>query len=204
MIEGMIGRKLGMTRLFLEEGAAVPVTVIQAGPCTVVQKKTLKKDKYEAVQLGFGERRRVNRPEAGHLKAVGGRKLEVLREFAVDDLEAYQVGDEVTIEMFQVGDRVSVSGTTKGRGFAGVMKRHGFAGGRATHGCTTHRAPGSIGSSADPSHVFRGHRMPGHMGDKKMTVRNLEVVDIRPEYGVILLRGAVPGPKGGVVLVRKK
>lgn len=203
MIKGIIGKKLGMTRLFLDEGEAVPVTVIQAGPCTVVQKKGRDRDKYEAVQLGFGERKRVNRPMAGHLDKAGGQKFSVLKEFPAENIDDYTEGDEVTLEMFEIGDKVNISGTTKGRGFAGVMKRHGFGGGRATHGCTTHRSPGSIGCAADPSRVFPGRKMAGHMGAKRKTVRNLEVVDIRPEYGVILVKGAVPGPKNGIVLVNK-
>jgi large subunit ribosomal protein L3 len=203
MAKGIIGKKLGMTRLFLEEGAAVPVTVIKAGPCTVLQKKTMEKDGYEALQLGFGERKRVNRPQAGHFQASGGGKYAVVKEFRAEDIGEFELGDQVTMDMFEIGDKINISGATKGRGFAGVMKRHGFGGGRATHGCTTHRSPGSIGAAADPSRVFPGRKMPGRMGGKKKTVRNLEVIDIRPEYGVILVKGAVPGPRQGIVLLRK-
>ena len=193
-----------MTRLFVEDGLAVPVTVIQAGPCTVVQKKTMAKDGYEALQIGFGERKKVNRPLAGHFKAAGDGKFAVLKEFKADNYDDYEPGAEVTLDMFAIGDKVNVSGATKGRGFAGVIKRHGFGGGRATHGCTTHRSPGSIGSSADPSRVFPGRKMPGQMGNKNKTVGNLEVIDVRPDLGVILVKGAVPGPKHGLVVLRKK
>ncbi len=204
MAKGIIGKKLGMTRLFLEEGAAVPVTVIKAGPCTVLQKKTVENDGYEALQLGFGERKRVNRPQNGHFKASGGGKHAVVKEFEAEDIGQLELGDQVTMDIFEIGDKISISGATKGRGFAGVMKRHGFGGGRASHGCTTHRSPGSIGAAADPSRVFPGRKMPGRMGGKKKTVSNLEVIDIRPEYGVILVKGAVPGPRQGIVLLRKK
>lgn len=203
MVKGLIGKKLGMTRLFVEEGVAIPVTVIQAGPCTVVQQKTRDKDGYEALQLGFGDRKRVNRPMAGHTKAAGGGKFAVLKEFKAEDIEQYEPGSEVTLDIFQVGDKINITGTTKGRGFAGVIKRHGFHGGRATHGCTTHRSPGSIGSAAWPSRVFPGKKMAGHMGDSRKTIRNLEIVDIRDEYGVILVRGAVPGPPNSIVLINK-
>ena len=203
MIKGIIGKKLGMTRYFIEEGVAVPVTVIQAGPCTVVQRKTQEKDGYQAIQLGFGSRKKVNRPMAGHYKAAGGGMFAVLKEFETDEIEQCEPGTEVTLDIFQIGEKIDVVGTTKGRGFAGVMKRHGFSGGRATHGCTTHRGPGSIGSSAYPSRVFPNKKMPGHMGDNRQTVRHLEVVDIRPEYGVILVKGAVPGHKNSIVLLKK-
>lgn len=192
-----------MTRLFIEEGVAVPVTVIQAGPCTVVQKKTPEKDGYGAVQLGFGHKRKVNKPMAGHFKAAGDASFAVLKEFRGEGMEDLEPGAEITLDMFAVGEKVNVTSKTKGRGFSGVIKRHGFGGGRATHGCTTHRSPGSIGCAADPSRVFPGRRMPGQYGGKQQTVRNLEVVDIRPEYGVILIKGAVPGPANSVVFVKK-
>jgi len=192
-----------MTRLFIEEGRAVPVTVIQAGPCTVVQKKTKDQDGYEAIQLGFGRRKKVNRPLAGHFLAAGGQNFVVLKEFEAEEIEQYDPGHEVTLDIFQVGEKINITGTTKGRGFAGVVKRHGFSGGRATHGCTTHRSPGSIGSSAYPSRVFPGKKMPGHMGARKKTVKKLEIVDIRPELGVVLVKGAVPGPQNGIVLLKK-
>jgi len=205
-MKGMIGKKLGMTRLFIEDAQSVAVTVIQAGPCTVVQKKTKDKDGYNALQLGFGFRKpkRVNRPMAGHVAASGGQGFAFLKEFKTELVDEFEVGEEVTLDLFEVGDKINVTGTTKGRGFAGVIKRHGFSGGSATHGCTTHRSPGSIGSSATPSRVFPGKRMAGHYGTARQTTVGLEVVEIRPEYGVILVKGAVPGPKNGIVLINKR
>jgi large subunit ribosomal protein L3 len=203
MVKGIIGKKLGMTRLFIEEGVAVPVTVIQAGPCTVVQKKTPEKDGYGALQLGFGHKKKINKPMTGHFQAAGGGSFAVLKEFRGDELDDVETGAEITLDMFAIGEKVNVTAKTKGRGFSGVMKRHGFGGGRASHGSTTHRATGSIGCAADPSRVFPGRKMPGQYGGKKQTVRNLEVVDVRPEYGVILIKGAVPGPANSVVIVRK-
>ncbi|MFH1136283.1 MAG: 50S ribosomal protein L3 [Pseudomonadota bacterium] len=205
MVKGIIGKKLGMSRVFVEEGASVPVTVIQAGPCTVVQKKTVEKDGYNALQLGFGEKKKINKPLAGHFKAAGGAKFAVLKEFKnFEEEEGLEAGSVINLDIFKIGEKINITGSTKGRGFAGVVKRHGFGGGRATHGCTTHRSPGSIGSSAYPSRVFPGKRMAGHMGDRQQTVRNLEVVDVRPEYGVILVKGAVPGANNSVVYLKKK
>lgn len=205
-MKGMIGKKLGMTRFFIEDAQSVAVTVIQTGPCTVVQKKTKDKDGYDALQLGFGVRKPklVNRPQAGHLRASGGQGFAILKEFKTDKVGEFEVGQEVTLDLFEVGDKVNVTGTTKGRGFAGVMKRHGFAGGSASHGCTTPRSPGSISASAYPSRVFPGKRMPGHFGTERQTVVGLEVVEVRPEYGVILVKGAVPGPRNGIVLINKR
>ena len=167
MVKGLIGKKLGMTRMFLEEGAAVPVTVIEVGPCTVVQTKSKENDGYEALQLGFGEKKRVNRPLTGHFKAAGGGKFAELKEFKAEDIGDYTVGAQVTLDIFSVGEKINISGKTKGRGFAGVMKRHGFGGGRATHGCTTHRSPGSIGAAADPSRVFPGQENAGTDGQQE-------------------------------------
>ncbi|MFZ5586665.1 MAG: 50S ribosomal protein L3 [Thermodesulfobacteriota bacterium] len=205
MLKGLIGKKLGMTRLFVGEGRQVPVTMIELGPCTVVQVKTPDKDKYSAVQLGYGAKRakRVNKPQKGHYAKAGVEPKAVLKEFAVDDAGAYSVGQEVTAEMFAPGEKVKVTGSSKGRGFTGVVKRHGFGGGRDTHGCTTHDAPGSIGASADPSRVFKGTRLPGQHGAQRTTVRNLSVVDVRPEQNLMLVKGAVPGAVGGIVLVEK-
>ena len=204
MVKGLIGRKLGMTRFFLEDGAALPVTVIEAGPCTVVQKKTRETDGYEALQLGFSPSKKVKKPQAGHFKAAGDQVFALLKEFGAEDMESYEPGQEVTLDIFEIGERIHVTGTTKGRGFAGVMKRHGFHGGRASHGSTVHRRPGSIGAAAYPARVFPGKKMPGHMGSVRQTVRNLEILDVRPEYGVILVKGAVPGPRNGIVLLKKK
>ena len=203
--KGLIGKKLGMTRLFLKEGVAVPVTVIEAGPAAVVQVKTLAADGYTAVQLGFGPKKEKHssKPERGHAARAGAAGFKLLREFAPAGEADMEPGAQVTLAIFAPGEKVSVTGTSKGKGFAGVMKRHGFHGGRATHGCLTPRGPGSIGCAADPSRVFPGRRMAGHAGHRRTTVKNLTVVDVRPEFGVILLRGAVPGPNGGLVLLKK-
>jgi len=203
--KGLIGKKLGMTRLFLKEGVAVPVTVIEAGPAAVVQVKTLAADGYTAVQLGFGPKKEKHssKPERGHAARAGAAGFKLLREFAPAGEAETAPGAQVTLAIFAPGEKVSVTGTSKGKGFAGVMKRHGFHGGRATHGCLTPRGPGSIGCAADPSRVFPGRRMAGHAGHRRTTVKNLTVVDVRPEFGVILLRGAVPGPNGGLVLLKK-
>ena len=203
--KGLIGKKLGMTRLFVREGVAVPVTVIEAGPAAVVQVKTRAVDGYDAVQLGFSPKneKHSTKPERGHAAKAGAPGFRILREFALAEGADLQVGGQVTLALFAPGEKVSVTGTSKGKGFAGVMKRHGFHGGRATHGCLTPRGAGSIGCAADPSRVFPGRRMAGHAGSRRTTVKNLTVVDVRPEYGVILVRGAVPGPNGGLVLLKK-
>ena len=206
LAKGLIGKKLGMTRLFLAEGVAVPVTVVEAGPAAVVQVKTRSRDGYQAVQLGFGPKKEKHslKPEQGHAARAGAPGFKLLREFPLAGEEGEAaLGDEVTLAIFAPGERISVTGTSKGKGFAGVMKRHGYHGGRATHGCLTPRSAGSIGCAADPSRVFPGRPMAGHAGARRTTVKNLTVVDVRPEYGVILLRGAVPGPNGGLVLLKK-
>lgn len=202
---GLIGRKLGMTQVFGEDGLAVPVTVIEAGPCVVMQKKTRATDGYDAVQLAFGRKKakNVTKPLQGHQAKVDKGFFRVLREFRTSEPDAFQLGQELTADMFQVGDFVDVTGTSKGRGFAGGVKRHGFRGGKASHGSMFHRAPGSIGASAFPSRVFKGKRLPGHMGDERKTVQNLRVIGVRPESNVILVKGAVPGSKNGIVLIRK-
>lgn len=205
MSKGLIGKKLGMTRLFIREGVSVPVTVIEAGPAKVVQLKTKENDGYEAVQLGFlpKDEKHSNKPERGHAAKAGVPGFKIIREFTLADGADLAEGSEVTVAIFAPGEKIAVTGTTKGKGFAGVMKRHGFHGGRATHGCLTPRGPGSIGCAADPSRVFPGRRMAGHAGAARFTVKNLMVVDVRPEYGVILVKGAVPGPNGGLVLLKK-
>jgi large subunit ribosomal protein L3 len=209
MSNGLVGKKLGMTRLFHLEGASVPVTVIAAGPAMVTQVKTPQRDGYSAIVLGFDRARRANKPEAGQLAACSKdgaisepKAFRALREFSPGAGE-YSPGQMVTLDIFRPGEKISVTGTSKGRGFAGVMKRHGFGGGRATHGCLTPRSAGSIGCAADPSRVFPGKKMAGHHGCARTTVKNLTVVDVRPDHGVILVRGAVPGPNGGLVLLRK-
>ena len=204
MTKGLIGKKLGMTQVFSDEGAFVPVTVIEVEPSVVIQTKTREADGYDALQLGYGriKRRNVTRALQGNFKKADKGLFRVLREFNMDPKD-YKPGQEVNAEMFSPGDYVDVVGTTKGKGFAGVVKRHGFHGGRATHGSMFHRAPGSIGASADPSRVFKGTRLPGHMGCERKTVQNLLVWAVRPEMNVILVRGAVPGSKNGFVLIKQ-
>jgi len=204
MIKGLIGKKLGMTQIFSDEGASVPVTVIEVEPSVVIQKKTRETDGYDALQLGYGRIKQHNVTKAlqGHFKKTDKGLFRVLREFDMDPSE-YEPGQELNAEMFSPGDYVDVVGTTKGKGFAGVVKRHGFRGGRATHGSMFHRAPGSIGASADPSRVFKGTRLPGHMGCERKTAQNMLVWAVRPDMNVILVRGAVPGSKNGFVLIKQ-
>lgn len=194
-----------MTRLFAPDGRMVPVTVVQAGPCVVTQVKREATDGYDAVQLGYGERKakRVKRPLAGHLARSGDPRPEILREVGVENPGDFQPGQQVGVDLFEVGERVDVSGTTKGRGFAGVIKRHGFRRGPKTHGSKNVRPPGSIGCSAWPARVIRGKQMPGHYGHARQTTRNLEIVDIRPEENLLLIRGAIPGPGQGLVMIQK-
>ncbi|MEJ2284577.1 MAG: 50S ribosomal protein L3 [Desulfobacterales bacterium] len=205
MSRGLLGKKLGMTGFFTPEGRYVPVTVIEAGPCVVTQIKTRTTDGYDALQLGFGDKRkaRVNKPLQGHYKKSGDQCFQYLREFVVDDPEAYNLGQEITVDMFKVGDRVDVVGTTRGRGFAGVIKRYGFHRGPMTHGSRNIRRPGSIGCSAWPAKVIKGKKMPGRYGNDRKTVRNLEIVDIRPDDNVILVKGAVPGAESGLMALKK-
>ena len=205
MCKGLMGKKLGMTGLFAADGRVIPVTVIQAGPCVVTQIKTQATDGYNALQLGFEEVkvRHVTQPLQGHFRKSGEACFRHLQEFAVDHPEAYTLGQRITLEIFAVGERVDVSGTTKGRGFAGVIKKEGFSGGRTTHGSKCHRIPGSIGSSAWPSRVFKGKGMPGHYGADRQTMQNIESVDIRADDHILLVRGAVPGPASGMVAIKK-
>jgi large subunit ribosomal protein L3 len=201
-IEGIYGRKVGMTQLFEESGEAVPVTVIETPPCVVVQVKTAKSDGYDAVQVGFGERKRVNSPAKGHMRGLGQFKL--LGELRVDDIGKWETGAKVGCEIFAQGDLVDVSGATKGRGFAGVVKRHGFHGGPKTHGQSDRlRAPGSIGAGTSPGKVWKGMKMAGHMGTEQATVQSLRVVRADVEKGVLLVRGSVPGNNGILVKIRK-
>lgn len=205
MTTGIIGKKLGMTQVFDAEGRVTPVTVIEAGPCTVVQRKTRETDGYEAVQLGFGriKPQRVTRPMEGHFRKAGKGGFAELREFRNAGDPPLEVGQEVRVDMFREGDMVDVTGHTKGRGFAGVVKRWNFRGGRATHGSMFHRAPGSIGASSWPSRVIKNMKMGGHYGNERVTVLNLRVVGIQPEKNLLLVRGAVPGARNSVVLVRR-
>jgi large subunit ribosomal protein L3 len=202
---GLIGRKLGMTQLFNEDGVMVPVTLIQAGPCPVVQVKTDEKDGYHAVQLGFGERKEKHSTRAARGHAATAQ-LEaapaVLREFRVEDASGYEPGQQMTVELFEVGQRVKVTGTTKGRGFQGVVKRHGFAGRPGGHGHPKSRTPGSIGPGTNPSRVIKGRKMAGQMGNKRHTTRNLRVERVDAERNLIFLRGSVPGARNATVLIR--
>jgi large subunit ribosomal protein L3 len=203
--KGLIGKKLGMTTVFTSDGRYVPVTVVLAGPCVVTQIKTVDADGYNALQIGFGEKKasRATKPVKGHLKKSGGQIFAFLREVGVEKPEEFEVGQTVGLDVFEVGERIDVVGTTKGRGFSGVMKRHGFGGGRKTHGCKSHRVPGSIGCSAWPSKVIKGKKLPGHYGVDRKTTRNMEIVDIRPEENLILLKGPVPGHKQALVALNK-
>ena len=206
MRPGILGKKIGMTHVFRPDGQAVPVTLLKAGPCLVVQRKTPAIDGYDAVQLGlveFVKPARINKPLTGHLKKAGVEGTKFLREFQLapgDDLKA---GDKVLVDQFKPKDKVDVIGVSKGRGFASIIKRHNFKGGPGSHGSMFHRAPGSIGASSFPSRVVPGMRMAGHMGDARVTVRNLEVIDVDTEDNVLIVKGAVPGPNGAYVMVRR-
>ncbi|UCB43459.1 MAG: 50S ribosomal protein L3 [Dehalococcoidales bacterium] len=202
MFSGIIGKKLGMSQVFRDDGRVEAVTAVEAGPCCVIQVKTEDKEGYSSVQLGFGEAKRVNLPRRGHLKELGN--YQYLREFRVDDDEALQVGDKVDVSLFQAGDLIDITGISKSKGFAGVVKRHHFRGGPKTHGQSDrHRAPGSIGAGTTPGRVWKGTRMPGRMGADQVTVRNLEVFQADPERNLLLVRGAVPGSKNGLLLIKK-
>ena len=204
MINAIYGTKIGMTQLFDEDGQVTPVTVIKADPNKVCQVKTAATDGYEAVQLGFGtiKEKKVNKPMAGHFAKQGAEPARYLREVRVENAADYKIGDAVTVAAFADAKKVDVQGTSKGKGFAGVMKRYGFAGGPGGHGAHFHRAPGSIGQCATPSRVFKGVRLPGHMGCDTVTVRNLKVVRVDEEQNLILVKGAIPGGKDGIVRVR--
>ena len=202
MVVGLIGKKLGMTQVFREDGRTEAVTVVEAGPCVVTQVKTTVKDGYEAVQLGYGKVRRLTRPLAGHLRRT--QQFRHLREMNVPDLADVQVGQKVDASLFQPGDLVDVTGISKGRGFAGVVKRHGFAGGPKTHGQSDrHRAPGSIGGGTTPGRVLKGKKMAGHMGNVRVTAQGLEVIQADPERDLLLLRGSVPGARNGLLIIRQ-
>jgi large subunit ribosomal protein L3 len=205
MPSAIIGKKLGMTQRFADDGSVIPLTVVQAGPCVVVQRKTQERDGYEAIQLGLvepGRRVQVTKPQEGHFKKAGLAPCKVLREFRLDRIDkgepekAVEVGDSIKVSVFSPNDKVHVHGVSKGKGFAGVMKRHGFSGGRATHGSMFHRAPGSIGMAAYPARVLKGTRGPGQLGNKQVTVKNLQVVEVNEEENLLLLKGAVPGANG--------
>ncbi|MEU5989791.1 50S ribosomal protein L3 [Spirillospora sp. NPDC047418] len=203
--KGVLGEKLGMTQVFDDEGRMVPVTVVQAGPCVVTQLKNQEKDGYGAVQIGFGQidPRKVNKPRTGHFEKAGVTPRRYLVELRADDTTGYELGQEITADVFEAGQKIDVTGTSKGKGTAGVMKRHGFKGLSASHGTQRkHRSPGSIGGCATPGRVFKGLRMAGRHGNARTTVQNLTVHAIDAEKNLLLIKGAVPGPNGGVVLVR--
>jgi large subunit ribosomal protein L3 len=203
---GLIGKKIGMTRVFTEEGVAVPVTVVEAGPCPVVQVKTPESDGYDAIQLGFGSRKpkRAKKARLGHVAKAGLETAPaILREFPPDSGEVYQLGQELTVELFETGDSVKVTGTTKGRGFQGGVKRHGFSGRPATHGHPMSRTPGSMGPGTDPSRVIKGKKLPGQMGNVRKTIRNIEVVKVDPERNLLFLKGGLPGSRNSYVLITK-
>ncbi len=205
MQKAIIGKKLGMTQVFSPEGKLIPVTVIEAGPCTVVQKKSIEKDGYEAIQVGFGEAnpKRVTKPLQGHFNKAGVPFKKTLKEFRLEDITGYEVASEIKCDIFAEGEKVDVTGVSKGKGYAGVIKRHGFARLKETHGTgPVHRHPGSMGACSTPSRVMKGKKLPGHMGHKQVTVLNLDVVKVDADRNLILVKGAVPGPRGAVVSVR--
>ena len=204
MVKGLLGKKVGMTRIFTEDGRWIPVTLIETGPCSVVQRKTVEIDGYEAAQLGFGTKREKNvtKPLMGHFKKAGVAPTRILQEFPLQEGSEAKAGDEIRADIFAVGDKVDVTGASKGKGFAGVIKRYGFKGGPGGHGSNFHRAPGSIGQCAEPAEVYKGKKLPGRMGHVRVTIQNLEVIRVEPEKNVLLVRGAVPGANGTVVTVR--
>ena len=202
--KAIIGKKVGMTQIFDENGRVIPVTVVEAGPCVVVQKKTVETDGYDAIQVGFGELREklVNKPRRGHFAKAGVSLRRTLKEFRMEDVANYNVGDEIKVDTFEIGDKVDVSGVSKGKGFQGTIKRWNASRGPMSHGSKFHRAPGSMGAASDPSRTFKNKRMPGHMGAKNTTVLNLEVVKIMPEKNIILIKGGIPGPNKGTIVIR--
>jgi large subunit ribosomal protein L3 len=205
MVSTLIGKKLGMSQLFSADGEAMPVTVIQAGPCTITQIKSVDSDGYNALQLSFGEKKPqgTTKPMLGHFKRCGKGPFNVIKEVKVDDVGDFELGQEISAEIFQIGELVHVMGRSKGKGFAGTIKRWNFSRGPISHGGMNKRPPGSIGCSASPSRVIKGRKMPGQMGNRKVTVKGLKIVDVRPEENIILVKGAVPGGRNGVVLIKR-
>ena len=202
MVQGIIGKKIGMGQIFADDGKVEALTAIEAGPCVVIQVKTKDKEGYNAAQLGFGQSKRLNSPQKGHLKKLG--QFKHLQEFRLTDTGDIKIGDKIDVSLFKEGDLVNITGVSKGKGFAGVVKRHHFAGGPKTHGQSDrHRAPGSIGSTTSPGRVLKGMRMAGHMGNSRVTVRHLQVYKADPERNLLLIRGAVPGAKNGLLLIKK-
>jgi len=204
MKKTIIGKKIGMTQIFDEEGKVIPVTVIEAGPCVVAQVKSVETDGYNAIQLGFGEVKesKVNRPEKGHFAKANMAAKKHLREFRVDEVESYKVGDEIKADTFEKGDKIDVQGTSKGKGFQGVIKRHGQSRGPMGHGSMYHRRPGSMGPTSTPGRVFKGKKLPGHMGVQTITIQNLDVVAVDMDKNVILVKGSVPGVKGAILKIK--
>ena len=206
-IQGIIGKKIGMTQVYADDGRAIPATVIEAGPCVVVQRKSKEKDGYVAVQMGLVERRtvkHVTKPMKGHFEKAGLPPCRVLREFPLEEGSEAKVGDKVSVDLFAAGDEITVTGISKGKGFQGVVKRHHFRGGAATHGSMFHRAPGSIGASAFPSRVLKGMRAAGHMGSETVTIRNVRVVRVEAGNNILVVRGSIPGAGGSYLVIRKK
>ncbi len=203
-MKNMIGRKIGMTQVFKENGAVVPVTVVEAGPLTVVQKKTVEIDGYNAIQVGFEElkEQKANKPTKGHFDKASVEYKKYLKEFKVENPDDYEIGQVITVDVFASGDFIDVTGTSKGKGTQGVIKRHGFGRGRETHGSHFHRAPGGMSAGTYPGRVFKGHRMGGRMGNEQVTVQNLEIVRVDADKNLILIKGAIPGPKKGIVTVK--
>ena len=204
MKKTIIGKKIGMTQIFDEEGKVIPVTVIEAGPCVIAQVKSVETDGYNAIQLGFGDVKesKVNKPEKGHFAKANLKAKKHLREFRVDEVESYKVGDEIKADTFEKGDKIDVQGTSKGKGFQGVIKRHGQSRGPMGHGSMYHRRPGSMGPTSTPGRVFKGKKLPGHMGVQTVTIQNLDVVAVDVDKNVILVKGSVPGVKGAILKIK--
>lgn len=205
MVRGILGKKIGMTSVYTADGKYVPVTVLKVGPCFVTQIKSENVDGYNAIQIGFEAKKEkhVTKPMMGHFKKSGDTYFAHVKEFDVQNPDDFTLGQEITLDMFEIGEMIQVTGKSKGRGFAGTIKRHGFGRGPETHGCRNHREPGSIGCSAWPSKVMKGKRMPGQLGNDRRTVRNLQIVDIRPDDNVLLIKGPVPGAKSGIVEIKR-
>jgi large subunit ribosomal protein L3 len=204
-MKSIMGKKLGMTQIFMEDGTVIPVTVVEAGPCVVMQKKTVETDGYSAVQLGYGDIREklVTKPIAGHIKKAGAPLKRTLKEYNVDNTDEFELGQEIKVDVFEEGDVVDIKGTSKGKGFQGTIARHGFARGPMTHGSHNKRAPGSIGACADPGKVIKGKKMPGHGGSQTVTIQNVKIVGVDVDKNVLLVKGAVPGARGGLVSITK-
>jgi len=201
--KAILGKKVGMTQVFTKEGLAVPVTVVETGPCFVVLKKTVERDGYGAIQVGFGEKRErlFNKPAKGHFSKAGVRPLRFLKELRIDDWDSYQVGQEIKADLFSAGEKVDVVGTSKGKGFAGAIKRHNFHRGPMAHGSKYHRRPGSLGAKG-PARVYKGRKLPGHLGAARVTVQNLEVVRVDADRNLLAIKGAIPGPRGGLIMIK--